>query len=500
MSTAVAVNDSATGKTPLNKVIALALMIFGVVEAVAAYFLVIGPLYVKPVFNQAALYNEQGVTCKVKLFGKLFASDAEIAENQIILSLSDTVLNIVLIYLLMTGILLVLAFCFYKGFAFTKTYFIAVFGAKTVISLVPMLIPFANMRNTMRIFGVVDAVISAALCVYFVYLNSLEYADDMLLTDEQIAEMKKRGIFGGIMFALTAVIMVAESFTMSGYGGNWSIYLGWLKDTSLAQGAAIAILLGIGAIAAITYVREADWAMFYFFSLGTALFASNAIAIVNRVLWVVRTYIPYKNLRAQGDVAAEEWFAAGNGMTMGWAIDTVFLAIAFVASAVLAFMAFRKIGKKLSLKFAADDKKPALALMIGAGSVLLSFILTVAGNTMYDKMLYAGGFSLGAMDYLYFAIYGGVTLFLVTAMLGGYSFTKFGALGLYLVVASTNFENIFNAFSGRSAYVANNPGLVGYNYIIAAVLYILAIVACLAIIVLFVVKEVSNYMYQKRYS
>ena len=60
MSTAVAVNDSSSGKTPINKLISLGLMVFGVIEAVVAYFLVIGPLFIKPVYNQAAAYNESG--------------------------------------------------------------------------------------------------------------------------------------------------------------------------------------------------------------------------------------------------------------------------------------------------------------------------------------------------------------------------------------------------------------------------------------------------------
>ena len=40
----------------------------------------------------------------------------------------------------------------------------------------------------------------------------------------------------------------------------------------------------------------------------------------------------------------------------------------------------------------------------------------------------------------------------------------------------------------------------GVNYIISGVMYILSILLCLGIIAVFVVKEVKDYMYQKRFS
>ena len=48
--------------------------------------------------------------------------------------------------------------------------------------------------------------------------------------------------------------------------------------------------------------------------------------------------------------------------------------------------------------------------------------------------------------------------------------------------------------------MAVQEGYKGYNYIVSAVLYILSIIICLAIIAVFVVKEVKDFMYQKRYS
>ena len=83
--------------------------VFAVIEAVVTFFLVMKPLFINPVYSQCKAYNEEGKACIVKLFGKTFASDAEIAQNQIILSLWDTILNIVLIYIIITGILLLLS-------------------------------------------------------------------------------------------------------------------------------------------------------------------------------------------------------------------------------------------------------------------------------------------------------------------------------------------------------------------------------------------------------
>ena len=71
-------------------------------------------------------------------------------------------------------------------------------------------------------------------------------------------------------------------------------------------------------------------------------------------------------------------------------------------------------------------------------------------------------------------------------------------------MASNNFSSIFTVFGMRASKVEEmkNQGVsfMGYNYIISAVMYILSIVICLGIIAVFVVKEVKDYMYQKRFS
>ena len=248
--TSAAVNNTAAGKAPLNnKTLGIGMVAFAVIEAVVTFFLVMKPLFINPVFNQCKAYNEEGKACIVKLFGKTFASQDEIANNQIILSLWDTILNIVLIYIVITGILLLLSFCYFKGFAFAKSYLIAVFGAKTVIALTPILVPFANFRNSMRIFGAIDAVICLAACIYCVYDSSSEYADDMLLTADKIANMWKRGKTAGVMFLIMAAAAIFAAFGMSAYGnignsgGNWSIVIGWLDNTSLAQGVVLILLV-----------------------------------------------------------------------------------------------------------------------------------------------------------------------------------------------------------------------------------------------------------------
>ena len=498
MSTAVAVNDSSSGKTPINKLISLGLMVFGVIEAVVAYFLVIGPLFIKPVYNQAAAYNESGVTCIVKFFGKTFASADEIANNQVILSLVSTVINIVIIYLIFTGALILLAFFFNKGYAFAKTYLVATFGTKALIGIIPLMVPFANIRNSMRIFGIADAVICIAVCAYFVYINSIEYADDMLMTPDEIAAMKKRGIQSGIMFVLLTLSMIFEGQAMGALGGgNWSIALGWLEQTQIQQGLVPAALVAVGLIAAVTYVRGADWANFFFFSFGASAAVSNIIALINRIIWIFNTYNPMKSLANSGDEDAVAWIGS-NGMNTRWWTRTIFLILALIGTLALTAFVFKGVIKKVIPKITPDDKKAAISLLISAGSVLLCFVLTIVAVTMWDKLLY-GGVNLGAMDYMYYTLYGGITLFLLTSMLGGFGFTKFGTLALFLVVLASDFECVFEVFNARNNFTALNEGMVGYNYIIAAVLFILAIVSCFGLIPIFAVKDVENYMYNKRF-
>lgn len=488
-----------------NKMIGLIVGAFALVEAVLAYFFVFAPLYVTPVYQTCADYNAQGITCMVSLFGKTLASKAEIANYQVILSLWDVIVNVGLIYIIMTGITIALAVCMYKGMSFAKGYLAAVFGAKHIIGLCSILLPFTNMRRDTMYFGLIDSVVCIAACLFFVLINSDEYAEDMLFSDEQISAMGKRMKFGFILYAIFAFGMIFTKYAMNAYGSYWSLYMGWTGNTAMGQGYTLVILLAVALVASITYVKEAEWGMFFYTAFGGAITVSNLLAIIFRVMWIFRTYMPYKRIYSAGDASNEYWNDAvsfiegGNGMTSAWWIATIMLVLSFVAAGIVTVLSYKKIGKKVVVKITPDNKKAAVGLLVSAGSVLLSFILTMVAVTIWHKELYAG-YTVGAMDYMYFFLYGGITLFIVLSMLGGYGFTKFGTLGLYLMVVSNNFISIFSVFSQRSAKVASVEGYVGYNYIITAVLFILAIISCAGIIIPFVVKEIDDYMYEKRFS
>lgn len=493
MSTAV---KDTPQKGITNKTIALCIGIFSIVEAVIAYFVVFNPLFIKPVFKNTTL-DEAGISYTVKFFGKLFASEAEKASGVTIISLSDTVFNIIMIYLVITVVPIILAFFFNKGFAFAKTYLTVVFGAKAVIGMVPMLVPFPYLRNSIRIFGVVDAVICLCACAYFVYINTLEYADDMLLNEEEIAGMKKRAKLGGFMLILMAALVVCEKFAMGGYGINWSIYLGW-ADQEITQGYVLIALFGIAVIASILYIRDADWAMCFYGGFGAAAALSNIAAVINKVIWINTTYKSQKALVAQGDEAAAAWVGQ-NGMSGSWWRRFVFIIVCLVIAGAIAFFAVKTLKSKLLTKPASDEKRAALFVLIGTAGLLLFTILTIFAITMWDKKLYSE-FIMGAMDYMYFIVFGGITLFLTLTTLSGYEFSKFGMLAVYIVAGAANFSTIFNVFNARKSMVAANPGYVGYDYIIAGVLYILSLVCCFTVIMLFAFKDVSNYLYNKRNS
>lgn len=493
MSTAV---KEMSPKSSMNKLIALGVGAFSIVEAIVAYFIVFHPLYIKPVFHNTTL-DEQGISYTVKFFGKLFASEAEKASGQVIISLLDTVINIAIIYLLITVIPILLAVFFNKGYAFAKTYLTAVFGTKTIIGMIPLLVPFPYLRNSIRIFGVADAIICLCACAFFVYLNSTEFAEDMLYTESEINGMKQRAKTGGLLFVLMALLVVFEKFAMSGYGINWSIYLGW-SDQQLTQGYVLVGLLGIAIVASILYVREADWALCFYGGFGAAAALSNLFAIINKIIWINTTYKSQKALAAQGDAAASEWIGQ-NGMGATWWRRFIFIILCFAVVCAITFFAVKHLKSKLMAKPAIDEKKPALIVLISVGGLILSFIFTIVAITMWDKKLYSE-FVIGAMDYMYFIVYGGITLFLALAILSGYEFSKWGMLGIYIVVGAANFNTIFKVFGARSGMAAANPGYIGYDYIISGVMFILSLVCCLSIILLFVFKDVGNYLYNKRNS
>lgn len=465
-----------------NKLIGIIVAGFSVVEAIAAYFFFFLPVYITPVYQMCAEYNADGISCMVSLFGKTMVSKAEAANYQVILSLWDYIANVLIIFLIFTGITLILAFCMYKAMSFAKTYLIAVFGAKHVLGLAAFLVPFAEMNRETVIFGLVDAVLCIALCLFFILINNDEYADDMLFTPEQIKAMMNRMKFGFITYGIFMFCMIFTKYAMDAYGSYWSLYLGWTGNSALGQGYTLLILLAIGLVAAVLYVRDSGWSMYFFAAFGTALAVSDLIALVSRFMGLGKTE---------------------GGVNSAWWIATVMLMLSFATAAAVAAIGITKVFRSLFAKPDAANKKSAVLLLISSGSIILSFVFTIVAIASWHKELYAG-YPIGAMDYMYFAVYGGVTLFLAMAMLGGYSFTKFATLGMYLMIVSNNFISIFSVFSQRSAKVAamaaEGTRYMGYNYITAAVMFILSIVACAVIVLPFVIKEINDYMYEKRFS
>lgn len=86
-----AVNNNS--KLSLNKIIAIGVSVYTLIEAVIAYFVVYSPLFIKPLYASAEQYREMGKECTITLFKNSFAvADA----NSIVLSLSGTLLNIIL--------------------------------------------------------------------------------------------------------------------------------------------------------------------------------------------------------------------------------------------------------------------------------------------------------------------------------------------------------------------------------------------------------------------
>lgn len=482
-------------KSP-NKLIALGVILFSVIEAVISFFIVFKPLFIDSVYHNDYL-DENGYAYAVSFFGNLFAGEADRASGTVMLSLFGAVVNITILYLILTVIPILLAILFKKGYAFAETGLTAVFGAKTVIGLMPLLVPFVNVRSSMRVFGAVDAVICLCACAFFVYLNNVEYADDMLFDSDRIKAVATRAKLGGLLFLLMTALVVCERYAMSGYGINRSIIIG-KDDQQLTQGYVLVLMLGLSLISAVMYVRGSEASLYFFAAFGGAAALSGAYALIQKVIWVNTTYKEQKALQNQGDASAAEWIDE-NGMGVSWWTSTILIAVCLLIAAAVVFFAFMKIRKKLFRKPAVDEKKPALFTRICSGALIACFFLSVIAVLNWDKKIY-DTFTMGAMDYMYFIVYGGITLFLALSMLGGCGFSKWGALALYIVVGTSNFATIFKVFGTRSSLVASNPGYHGYDYIVIGIMFILSLVCCFTIIIMFVYKEINNYMYNKHNS
>lgn len=446
-----------------NKLIALGTAIFLVIEAVVGFFTVLKPLYIDAVYHNEYL-DENGYSYAVSFFGNFFASEAEKTSGTVMLSLAGPVVNLVIIYLIMTVLPIMFALLFRKNIAFAKTGLLATFGAKTVIGFIPLLVPFGKAKTAMSIFGAADAMLCLAACGLFVYLSSVEYADDMAFDGEEIKGMVSRAKFGGLLFLMMTALAVCERFAMAGYGENRSIMIG--KDNQqLMQGYILVALIGFALICSILYIRGNAASMYYFAGFGGAAALVNIYALTHKSA--------FKNKLAM-----------------------VFIILCVLIGGATAFFAFTKVKRKLLAKPAEDEKKAALLTLICSGALVLCCILSVIGVLMWDKKLY-NTFYFGAMDYMYLLAFGGVTLFLALAMLGGCSFSKWGALALYIVVGASNFTTVFKVFSARKAFIGGRPGITGHTYFPPAIMLSLSVLCCFTIIAMFAYKEISSYMYNK---
>lgn len=474
-----------------NKLISAGIIVFCAVEALIAFFVVLKPLFIDVVYHNSYL-DEQGIAYSVSLFGNMFSSGAD--SGVVKLSLAGAVGNLALLYLVITAAPAALALFLLKGYAFAKSGLVAVFGLKAVAGLMPILVPFANVKSSMKAFGAADAAICLAVCGLFAYLGNAEYADDMLFDGEQKKAMTRRGKFGGLLLLMMTALMICESFAMGGYGINWSIIIG-KSDRELMQGYILTALLAFSIIAAVLYYRGTESAMYFFAGFGGAAALVNIYALINKIIWVNTTYKQQKALKNQGDEAAAEWIGA-NGMGVTWWRRTIFMIACLLIAGAVAFFSFMKIRRKLFGKTAAEEKKPALMTRICAGALVVFFVLSIIAVLKWDKKIY-DSFVMGAMDYMYLIAFGGITLFLALSLLGGCAHAKWGALALYIIAGAANFSTIFRVFAKRNSMAAQYPGYHGYDFIITGILLIISVICCFSVIILFAYKKIDDYMYNK---
>lgn len=500
MSNAVAVNDNA--KSGLQKIVGFGIMAVSVVEAVLSYLLVLYPLFIKPVFAQAKEYTEAGTPTIVRVFGKLFVSEQYIKDNniQIVLSLFTVIFNVALIIVIFYAAQLVISFFFLKGSAFANSFFLAAFGIKFIIAIGAFIVPFANVKNSMRAFAGGDAAINLALFCFFLYVSLQDTIAEQLLTIEDVEKMKKRAVKGGIFFALSTVVLFLQSFTMSCFGSSYSLFLGW-DNTGILAGFALVAIYVVAFLASAAYVKDQDWSLIFFGVFGVVIAIVDILGLVGRVQWLLR-YFKYKKMTDDADAVA--WLET-NRLTSTWGINTGMMVGAVVILAIITVMAVLVIKKEYKKTVIADETEKKSRIIVNSSSLLLlaAAALSLVSSYLYYRAQF-GSFQSGSFDFVYLTVYCGLSAMIGISLFKGYSWARWGTVAVSVCSFILSVSTALGILSTRSSIVAAKlaEGIkyTGINYIIAFVLLIVAMLIWAALVAgMIAFKNVPDYLYKKRY-
>ena len=478
----------------LNKRIAVFIMFFSAVEAVLTFLLVLFPLYIQPIYHNAYL-DEKEISYTVSFFGKIFSENSA-DSGTIVFSSAAAYLNILLILLLSEGIPAALSVFFRKGYAFAKKAVGGIFGLKCIIGLMPVLIPLNNVDFSIKLFGVIDSAFCFLICSVIVYLNSLEYADEMRFNGDNIRSCRYRAALYGILFLMFTALAIFESGAMSGYGINWSIYLG-KDDQELYQGLALTVILAAALFCSSMYSRTSKLPLCFFASFGSAAAVTNIIALINKIIWCNTVYKEHKAAALSGDEAEIMWLHQ-NGMTTTWWLKTAFIFICALLGGAAAYFAFVHLSGTLKSFLSENQiKTKIITLCLCGGTALLFFTSTIIAVTLWDKRIY-NEFVLGAMDYMYFILFGGLIIFSVLGLLCGHSGVKWILLSIYVVFGAENLGSIFMVLREKRRLTAQYTGYVGYDFIASAVWFGVSLICAFTILILFCSKSIDDFLYRIR--
>lgn len=503
MSNAVAVNDNIAQKSGLQKMVGFGIMAVSVIEAVIAYFLVLNPLFIKPVFDQATEFTNSGTNTIVRIFGKLFVSEEYIASNNvsIVLSLSTVLFNVVIILSIFYVAQFVVSFFFLKGSAFANTFFFTAFGIKFIVSISAFILPFANIKNSMRIFSGVDAAINLAAFCFFLFISMQDTIAEMLWTDEDVANMKKRVKKSAVFFVLSTAVLFLHSLTINCYGGAYSLFLGW-NNTAITAGFALVIVYIVAFLACVGYIKDQDWSLVFFGAFGAIIAIIDILGIVGRVQWLLQ-YFKYKGMTDDADAVA--WLET-NKLTMAWGVNTGLMVGGLVIVLIISLMAVSLIRKAYKKTQIADEAEKKSRFVVNLSSILIlgAAVLSLVSSYIFNIAQF-GTFTSGSFDFIYMAVYCGFSAVIGFALFRGYSWARWGVIAVSIASVVINVSTVIGILAARSSVVAvklaEGVKFTGYNFIIAFIILLVAMIIWggLAVAML-AFKNVPDYLYKKRYN
>ncbi len=489
MTGSAIVNDNTTYNAPKNAMLSskknifagTAVIIGTLVESVLAFIFLFYPFYIKTVYRSAKALTAGGNPAKVVFFKNIFISEAEVSSAPYIeIGLSSTILQIALLYLIFAVLPIVMAVIHMKGASFTNSYFVINYISKITISLIPFIIPYANLvdksfKNRFLYLKIASAVVLAIAFIGLIYFYIQKYKAELsssVLTISEKSAIKSRIKIGIFLFAGSVGFLVLHRITRFFVTKETtSFFLGW-DNTAVTQGWVYVLAFVVMLVSVLSYISGKEFGVFPIATIALGFLISDIVAFLARV------------------------------KVKGFGPNAIIILVQAVVSLLIAVFCIIIINKLKPQPYekTRDNSIANLSINISSITFILASVIGVVAKYFANPKA-----DWGSFDFAYIGLLATILFLTAISLIRGFDWA-YTFMTLYTGISIVmSISNIFNNLQVRTDLIeaATKKGTVytDTKELLSSGVYLIAIIFCVATISVLIAnrKKIKDYLYQKRY-